>query len=158
MPHIAGPLATIGAVDGPCGVPTVPMLLITEASARCWAPIAHPVAVVLSATCASSAAPVVTPLYTATHEWVRVPPATETRNDTKPKMSPACTGTAYTFRVVTLGMELPTISRLLMVRRNGGVGDPSSSHSSSLSGYRPEARSAMWSSSPSERSSCAGQK
>src|SRR5579859_4203227 len=148
MPQTPGPCATIAGVDGPCAVPTVPTLEIWAPSCSFWAPTAHPVAVVLSATWASSAAPVATPLYTATHEWVRVPPAVLTRNDTKLNVSPACTGTAYTFRVVTVGINAAdaTMSRREMVRRYGAVGDPSSSHSSSVSGYRPEARSDMRSS------------
>src|SRR5260370_29512495 len=47
-----------------------------------------------------------------------------------------------------MNAALATMSRRLIVRRYGGIGDPSSSHSSSEIGYRPATRSVMWSPSP----------
>src|SRR5581483_6032800 len=71
-PHTAGAAAVTdqdpGPPAGPCGVPGWPTSLAAEASCSLFVPTAKPPAA--SVLCASSAAVVPTPLYSATHEWV----------------------------------------------------------------------------------------
>src|SRR5882724_5781803 len=65
-------------------------------------------------------------------------------------MSPACAMNANRYRVVEMRVAppLPAPTALTRPWRAGGSGDPSRTHSSKASGYRPEIRSDTWSSSP----------